>query len=125
MRPRQLEGIPVAGDDERVVPGLFAQKGQGAQNVVRLIARLFDQGNAHQRDQFPNHRVLSPQVLRHGSTVGLIAVVHLMPESGGVGVEGHGHALGALGFQKAQKHHGKAAVVGVPSGAVIGAVERA
>ena len=43
----ELEGVPIAGDQQNVQPRLLPPAGKGAQNVVRLIGGALHHGDVH------------------------------------------------------------------------------
>ena len=106
--PGELEGIPVAGDQQHLPPGLLAGLRDRAEDVVGLVAGALQNRNLHARDQLADDGILGAQVVRHGLAGGLVAVEDLLAEGGRVHVEGHGQAVGPLLADHLQQHHHKA-----------------
>ena len=77
----QLQAVLVPGDDDAVVSLLLGDAGEGAQNVVRLIARQLQVGDPHRIQQFLQDRHLNRQFLRHGLALGFVEVIAPVPES--------------------------------------------
>ena len=71
----QLQGIPVAGDDDAlpVLPG--ADLAHGADDIIGLPALTLIDGNIHRPQNVLHNGHLLRQLLGHGMTGGLVAVV--------------------------------------------------
>ena len=81
----ELVAVAVARIDERFRFGKGARK--GADQIVRLIARFFQDADTHGGKQFFEDGHLYHKVLRHGFARCLIVRIHFMAESGLVYVE--------------------------------------
>ena len=129
----QLQAVAVAGRNEAGVAPLLAAAGEGAKDIVGLVALALDHRVAERREDFFEHRQLLGQLLRHTLAGGLVAVIHLMTEGFGPHIKGHGHSVGGMvihqadeDIHKALNGVGMAAVVrGEQLDAVKGAVEYA
>ncbi len=84
-----LQQIPVPGYQGHLHPPSLRLFGQSPQNIVRLQARLFHNGDFHGLKHFLHHRYLLPQFLRHGLAGALVRLIHLMAEGGRMHVKGH------------------------------------
>ena len=89
----QLQAVPVTGGQVALVAPGGSSRAQGAQNVVRLVALLGDHHEAQVGQQLFQHRHLLGQLLGHALAGGLVAVVHLVAEGGGLQVKGDGHLV--------------------------------
>ena len=76
----ELQGILIACDNQAGISPVIGLPAQGAQQVVCLIARLFQIGNAHGGQYLPNQRQLLRQFLRHAFSGSLICFICLMAE---------------------------------------------
>ena len=71
----QLQGIPVAGDDDTLPVLLRADLAHGADDVIGLPALTLIDGNVHRPQNVLHNGHLLHQLLGHGMTGGLVAVV--------------------------------------------------
>ena len=86
---RQLQQVPVTGDNGHLDALLLAALGHGAQNVVRLITRHRQNRHAHGCKHLLHQRHLLVELLGHGLARALVGFVHLMAEGGLLQVKGH------------------------------------
>ena len=93
--------------------------GQRAQDVVGLPAFGGDDAVAQVREDLLQHRHLLGQLVRHAVAGGLVALVHLVAEGGGLQVKGHSHFVG-LGLLQQGEHDIQKAENGVGITAVLG-----
>ena len=129
----QLQGIPVAGDDDTLPVLLRANLAHGADDVISLPALTLIDGNIHRPQNVLHNGHLLRQFLGHGMAGSLVAIVFQVPEGGAVEVEGHAHRLGLLlllhPFQNVEKAVNGVGIQPVPGGqgldAEIGAVNDA
>ena len=70
--------------------------GQGADHVVRLVARHFQDGDAESPDDVLDDGHRQPDVLRRGFALRLVLRICLMAESTAGGVEGNAHEVGMM-----------------------------
>ena len=118
VRPfrNELERIAVARDEERVYPLLFRHAGDRAQNIIRLIAEAFADGDAHAFQQFLQCGKLRAKILGSFAAARLIFGVGIVAEGAARYIERDEHIIG-LHFDELQKHCGEA-VYGVCGSAV-------
>ena len=115
----QLQAVPVAGGQKAfVAPGGRGGR-EGAQQVVGLPALAAHHHKAQFSQQLFQNRHLLGQVIGHTVAGGLVAVVHLVAEGGGLQVPGDGHFIGLVLPQKVQQNVQKA-VDGVGGAIVLG-----
>ncbi len=101
-RRDELQQVAVPGQDIGVhVFFCGAQGGKGAQHVIGLVSRQFDPVQSHQFHAFLGIVHLLAQFVRHAFAVGLVRLVHLLAEGGGVQVKGDGGIGGAPFLQGA------------------------
>ncbi len=108
MRIRQLQKIPVAGNDGHLMAGRLHALRHGAENVVRLEALQRQNGDVHALQQRLHQRHLLQQLRRHGLSRALVAVKHLVPEGGLRQVKGHSEMIRAFLLQHLQQNVHKA-----------------
>ena len=108
----KLQKVPVPADDGDFHPRGLASSRDGAQQVVRLQASLFDDPDAHSRQNLLHHRHLLAQLLCHGLSRPLVVRVHLVAEGGGVYVKCHSQIFRLLLLQYLQ-HNVEEAVDGI------------
>ena len=104
----ELKGIAVAGDEHGFAALALAGGGDGAQDVVRLVAGALEHRDAHQADQLADDRILRAQFVRHGLARGLVIGVLLRADRRRVDVERHGQAVRLLVGDDLEEHHHKA-----------------
>ena len=85
----ELQGIPVAGNDDALPFVVGADAAHGADDVVGFPALAFVNGDVHGPQDVLHHRHLHGQLFGHTMAVGLVAVVLQMAEGRAVQVEGH------------------------------------
>ena len=115
----QLQAVAVSRGKEAVVLPGRAGGGQRAQDVVGFPAFGGDDAIAQVREDLLQHRHLLGQLVRHTVAGGLVALVHLVAEGGGLQVKGHGHFVG-LGLLQQGEHDIQKAENGVGITAVLG-----
>ena len=89
----QLEGITVACGDNAPIPLFAAYAGKRAEDIVRLIALLFEDVAAHQAQKLLEKRKLGSKLGRHALAVGFVALVFPVAESGGGEVKRDGYHI--------------------------------
>ena len=99
----QLQAVPVTGGQQRGAAGLFVGGSQRTQNIIGLPARLADLRKAQIRQQLFQHRHLFSQFRGHAVAGGLVAVVGIVAEGGGLLVPGDGHRVGGVGGKQIQQ----------------------
>ena len=91
----QLEAVPVTGYDHAGVAVLVRAAADGAEQVIRLVARLFAAGNAQGIEHLLCNRQLRRQLIRHALAGGLVGVefevtegflLHVKADDGAVGL---------------------------------------
>ena len=100
--PDELEGVPVAGGDIAVVAGADGRR-EGAEDVVRLIPFLLDDGVAEFLQEVFEDRHLLREFRGHALAARLVLVIHLMAERGCFQVEGERHGVGVCRLLQLQK----------------------
>ena len=100
--PDELEGVPVAGGDIAVVAGADGRR-EGAEDVVRLIPFLLDDGVAEFLQEVFEDRHLLREFRGHALAARLVLVIHLMAERGRFQVEGERHGVGVCRLLQLQK----------------------
>ena len=100
----QLQAVPVAGGQQgRATAGLVGG-GQRAQNVVGLPAGLAHLGKAQIGQQGLQHRHLLGQFGRHPLAGGLVTVVGVVAEGGGLLVPGDGDGVRLVGREQVEQN---------------------
>ena len=115
----QLQAVPVAGGQKAFIAPGGRSGGKGAQQVIGLPALPAHHHKAKLGQQLFQNRHLLGQFLRHPVAGGLVAVVHLVAEGGGLQVPGDGHFIGLILPQKVQQNVQKA-IDGVGGAIVLG-----
>ena len=105
---RELEGVPVAGDEHGLPALALALGGDGAQNVVRLVAGQLQNGQPHSDDQLADNGILGAQLVGHGLAGAFVVGVSLGAQRRRVHIEGHGQLFGLLLLDGLEQHHHKA-----------------
>ena len=78
----KLQTVAVACCDNAFVAVVLAGVGEGAENVVSLVALAGDDFIAQKREKLLEHGHLRGELLRHTLAVCLVAVVSLVAEGG-------------------------------------------
>ena len=104
----ELEAVLVAGHHHALPAPLLAAAGDGAQQVVGLVACQLVAGNGHGGQYLLHHRQLLGQLLRHSLAGGLVVGVCLMAEGGLPPVERHAQRLGLFLVHEPLQHVEKA-----------------
>ena len=99
----QLQTVPVAGGQQGGAALRLIGGGQRAQDIVSLPARLADLGKTQVGQQLFQHRHLLGQFLRHAVAGGLVAVVGVMAEGGGLLVPGNGDGVRLVGRKQVEQ----------------------
>jgi len=89
MRRNKLEAVAVAGDEHALVALALGGRGDGAEQVVGLVALAGDDGIAEQPADILGERKLDGQRVGHPLAVGLVGLARLMAEGRRRQVEGH------------------------------------
>ena len=92
----ELQGVPVAGDDDALPPVVGADLAHSADNIISLPALTFVDGDIHSPEHVLHDGHLLGQFLRHAMPVGLIAVVFQVTEGWAMKVKSHGNSLRLL-----------------------------
>ena len=101
---KQLQQVVIAADDHRLVALAGGTGCERADDVIRLIARLFQRDHPHRVHHLPNNRQLASQVLIHLRPAGLVSLIHLVAERRPRRVEDHRDLVRALLLQQCQEH---------------------
>ena len=104
----ELEAVLVTGDRHAVPSRRLTLAGDGADEIVGLVARQLVSGDAHGVQQLLEKGHLLRQLLRHSLALGLVALVGEVAEGGFPAVKGDAQGLGLLLLQKAQQGGDKA-----------------
>ena len=123
MLGHKLQTVLVSGDDGAVPAGFFTGGGNGAKDIVRLIARELIAADSHGVQGFLQQRHLLCQLLRHGVARCLIIGVGQMAEGRLFAVKADAERLRLLLLQQPLQN-GKKAVDRV-GGRAVRRVERA
>ena len=125
----QLQAVLVPGDGHAFPPCGLALPGDGADEVVGLVARKLVPGDVHGVQHLLEDGHLDGKLLGHPLALGLVAVVGKVAEGGLPPVEGDAQGVGRLLLRQAQQGGHKAVDrVGwrtVPGGQGAHAVKRA
>ena len=108
MRIRQLQKVPVAGNDGHLMARCLHALRHGAENVIRLIALQCQNGNVHALQQLLHQRHLLQQLRRHGLSRALVAVKHFVSEGRLRQIKGHRQVIRAFLLQHLQQNVHKA-----------------
>ena len=104
----QLQAVAVPRCDHALVAAVLAGGGEGAKDIVRLVALAGHDGIAEQSEQLPERRHLARQLRRHTLARRLVAVVSLMAEGGRLEVKGDRHRVGIFFLFYFAQHRQKA-----------------
>ena len=104
----QLEGVTVAGKHQRAVSGALPHGGQGADDVVALVAGFLDVGDAQGLEHLLDQRQLAEQFLGRGLARPLVLRQQVVAERAALDVERHGEVIGPLRFDDLREHGGEA-----------------
>ena len=104
----QLQGVPVPGEQQGLDPHALPLQGQGAQQVVRLVALEGILPDAQLRQQLPNELELAHQLRGRGGAPSLVIRVGHMAEGGAVLVKAHGAVADVLLPHHLEQHGQKA-----------------
>ena len=115
----QLQAVPVTGGDDALVAGVFAQAGQGAQNIVGLVPLTGHHRVAQLVQQLLEVGQLHGQFVRHTVAAGLVPGVELVPEGGAFEVKGKGDRIGS-GLLADPKQDGEEPVDAVGVDSILG-----
>ena len=100
----QLEGVTVAGKHQRAVSGALPHGGQGADDVVALVAGFLDVGDAQGLEHLLDQRQLAEQFLGRGLARPLVLRQQVVAERAALDVERHGEVVGPLRFNDLREH---------------------
>ena len=104
----ELEGVTVARDDDAVPALCLAAAGDGADEVVGLVAHHVVAGDVHGGEDIVQKGHLLMEFLGHTVAVGLVALVRLVAEGGLVAVEGDADGIGLFPVEEALQNVHKA-----------------
>ena len=131
----ELEGVLISRQEiGHAVLGVgLGHSGQGAQDIVGLVALHVQNMQAQHFRELTGHGHLGAELVGHGVAARLIGIVHLMAEGRGLQVVGDGGVVGLQGLQLAaddvdqavESVGGKAVLGGEQADAVEGAIENA
>ena len=99
-----LHGVPVAGDDDRADPLALGLFGQRAEDVVGLVPRLDEVGDAEPLHELGQERPLGGQPVGHVRTLGLVLLVELVAEGPLARVPGADDAGGPVLAHDLEQH---------------------
>ena len=120
MLINQLQGIPVAGNNNTFPPLLGTDLAHGSDHIVRFPAPTFVDGNIHRPQYVLHDGHLHGQLFRHAMAVCFIAVILFMPERRAMEVESHTNGLGLLllvhPFQNIEEAINGVGIKAVPGG---------
>ena len=105
----QLQVILVPGQDQGVDALLLALQGDGADEVIRLIARQAHHPQAHGGQNLLDHIKLGDEGVRHGGPVLLVFFIGFMAEHRTVLIKQH-HAVLGVDVLKGLEQHAQKAV---------------
>ncbi len=100
----QLEGVPVPRQHQRAVSRTLPHRRHGADDVITLVPRHFDIGDAQGRQQSLDERQLGQQILRRGVSRALVLRQHGVAKRAALHVEGHGEMIRRLGIDDLGEH---------------------
>ena len=115
----QLQAVPVSGGDDALIARILTQPGQGAQNIVGLIAFAGHHRIAQLLQQILEIGQLHCQFVGHAMASGLVFGVELVPEGGRLEVEGKGNRIRGSFLTDLQKD-GEKAIDAVGIDAILG-----
>ena len=126
-----LPKVLVSRDDNNVEGFRLRPTREGADNIVRLVARFFDRTDIETLDDILDVGDLADEVFRRRGPVRLVLGKDLVPEGGSLGVKNDGRVLGGLLAEEGQDHinetedgvGGKPLGVREASDGVIGAID--
>ena len=104
----QLEGIPVAGEDQRVEARGLSHGGQGADDIITFVSGFGDVGDAETLKKVFNQGQLGKEVLWRSLTGALVVRHELVAEGAALDIEGDSHMGGLLLGDDIGEHGGKA-----------------
>ena len=104
----QLERVPVAGDDEDVMPSASRLGGERRDDVVGLVARRGQVPDAERVEHLEDQADLAAELVRRLGPARLVLDVLLVPEGRLAAVERHRHVRRLLVAQHVDQHRGEA-----------------
>lgn len=104
----ELEGVPVAGDDEDFEAGLLGLRGEGGDDVVRLEALDREPVRAHRVQQLADQLDLALELVGRLGAVRLVLGELLRAPRLARDVEGHREVRGHLVTQGVRQHRREA-----------------
>ncbi len=108
----ELQKVFVLGGDDGSDAGRRGLPGQGADDVVGLVARQFDRLDSHRLDDLAHPRQLFAQVVGHRRAAALVVLEFLVPHGLAAGIEDDGAVVRLFLLEKAPQH-GREPVCGV------------
>ena len=115
----ELQAVLITGDNDAVPAAFLADGGGGTQNIIGFIALQLVAAEAHGVQNLFQNGHLGRQFLGHPLPLGLIGLILLMAEGGGLQVKADANRLRLLLLQQTLQD-GNKAVDGVGRGAVRG-----
>ena len=101
---RNLQQIPVSGDQADLHAPALRFAGQRAQNVIRLKPRLLPHCDTHGGQHFLDQRHLLPQLVRHRMARSLVIRIIFMAEGRRVDVKSHRQIVRLLLLQNFEQN---------------------
>ena len=100
----ELQGVAVPGDDQDIVAEGFALLGEGAADIVGLVAVHFDDGDAEGAAGVAGGGALGLEVVGHGLAGAFVGFEFVVAERGDGGVKGREDEVGLFALQDGQQH---------------------
>ena len=93
---QKLEHILVTGDDDDVIARSLGLNGQGADQIISLIARLSHDGNIESLNDAMDVGNLSAHAFRHRRALRLVRLIGFMPQRRPGFIKSHRQAAGLV-----------------------------
>ena len=104
----QLQHVEVARDDVHLPAVALRRGGDGANDVIRLVAGCLKERESKRRDQISDDRHLGAKLVGHGRPLRLVRGEALVPIGGAWGIKGHDGTLRINVRHRSQQDAGKA-----------------
>ena len=104
----KLQEVFVFGGDDCADAGGRGGPGEGANDVVGLVAVHLDHRDTHRLEDLAHPRELRTQIVRHRRAIGLVLRVFLVPDRLAAGIEDHSDVVGFFLVQELAQHGGEA-----------------